>query len=76
MNIGTLLAFVLVCIGVLVLRKSRPDLAAAVPSAVGAVRPIMGVLCCLGSDGDVAWRYVVAVDRLVGNRTGYLFRLR
>ena len=37
-SIGTLLAFVLVSIGVIILRKTAPDAAAAVPHAVGAVR--------------------------------------
>ena len=32
-SIGTLLAFVLVCIGVMILRRTAPDVAAAVPHA-------------------------------------------
>ena len=36
-NIGTLLAFVIVCIAVMVLRHTNPRPAAAVPHAVGAV---------------------------------------
>ncbi len=47
-NIGTLLAFVLVCIGVLVLRKSRPDLHRPFRVPWVPFVPIMGVLTCLG----------------------------
>ena len=35
-NIGTLLAFVIVCCAVMVLRRTDPDAAASVPHAVGA----------------------------------------
>jgi hypothetical protein len=37
-SIGTLMAFVIVSIGVLVLRRTQPDSAAAVPHAMDAVR--------------------------------------
>ena len=37
-SIGTLLAFVIVCAGVLVLRYTDPEHAAAVPDAAGAAR--------------------------------------
>jgi basic amino acid/polyamine antiporter, APA family len=47
-NIGTLLAFVLVSAGVLVLRKSRPDLERPFKTPWVPFVPIMGVLCCLG----------------------------
>jgi APA family basic amino acid/polyamine antiporter len=47
-NIGTLLAFVLVCIGVLVLRKKRPDLDRPFRTPLVPFVPIMGILCCLG----------------------------
>jgi APA family basic amino acid/polyamine antiporter len=47
-NIGTLLAFVLVCIGVLVLRKKRPDLDRPFRTPWVPFVPIMGILTCLG----------------------------
>jgi len=47
-NIGTLLAFVLVCIGVLVLRKTRPDLDRPFRTPWVPFVPIMGILCCAG----------------------------
>ncbi|HKA57870.1 MAG TPA: amino acid permease [Gemmatimonadales bacterium] len=47
-NIGTLLAFVLVCAGVLVLRKKRPELERPFRTPWVPVVPIAGVFCCLG----------------------------
>jgi APA family basic amino acid/polyamine antiporter len=47
-NIGTLLAFVLVCIGVMVLRKTRPDLDRPFRTPWVPFVPIMGILCCAG----------------------------
>ena len=47
-NIGTLLAFVLVCAGVWVLRNKRPDLDRPFRTPWVPFVPIMGVLCCVG----------------------------
>jgi APA family basic amino acid/polyamine antiporter len=47
-NIGTLLAFVLVCAGVLILRRTRPDLDRPFRTPWVPFVPIMGILCCLG----------------------------
>src|SRR5437588_7015278 len=47
-NIGTLLAFVLVCAGVLILRKKRPDLDRPFRTPWVPFVPIAGVVCCLG----------------------------
>ncbi len=47
-NIGTLLAFVLVCIGVIVLRKTRPDLDRPFRTPWVPFVPIMGIICCAG----------------------------
>lgn len=46
-SIGTLFAFVLVCIGILVLRKTRPDLPRAFKTPWVPFVPIMGILVCL-----------------------------
>ncbi|GAB2643914.1 amino acid permease [Nocardia goodfellowii] len=46
-NIGTLFAFVLVSIGVLILRKSRPDLPRGFRVPWVPVIPILAVLACL-----------------------------
>jgi APA family basic amino acid/polyamine antiporter len=47
-NIGTLLAFVLVCAGVLVLRRKRPDLDRPFRTPLVPLVPILGILSCLG----------------------------
>jgi APA family basic amino acid/polyamine antiporter len=47
-NIGTLLAFVLVCAGVWVLRSKRPDLERPFRTPLMPFVPIMGILCCFG----------------------------
>jgi APA family basic amino acid/polyamine antiporter len=47
-NIGTLLAFVLVCAGVWILRSKRPDLERPFKTPMMPFVPIMGILCCFG----------------------------
>ncbi len=47
-NIGTLLAFVLVCAGVLILRRTRPDLERPFRTPFVPAVPILGIICCLG----------------------------
>jgi basic amino acid/polyamine antiporter, APA family len=47
-NIGTLLAFVLVCLGVWILRRKRPDLDRPFRTPFVPLVPILGVLSCLG----------------------------
>jgi APA family basic amino acid/polyamine antiporter len=47
-NIGTLLAFVLVCAGVWILRKKRPDLDRPFRTPLVPLVPILGMLSCFG----------------------------
>jgi APA family basic amino acid/polyamine antiporter len=47
-SIGTLFAFVLVCIGVIVLRKQQPDAPRGFRTPLVPLVPILGVLSCLG----------------------------
>jgi APA family basic amino acid/polyamine antiporter len=47
-NIGTLLAFVLVCIGIVVLRQTRPDLARPFKTPFVPFVPIAGAVMCGG----------------------------
>jgi basic amino acid/polyamine antiporter, APA family len=47
-NIGTLLAFVLVCAGVWVLRHSRPDLERPFRTPLVPLVPLLGIVSCLG----------------------------
>jgi basic amino acid/polyamine antiporter, APA family len=59
-NIGTLAAFVAVCIGVIVLRKKRPDLHRPFKTPFMPVVPILGVLGCLwlmSHLGPHTWMY-------------------
>jgi APA family basic amino acid/polyamine antiporter len=46
-SIGTLLAFVLVCIGVIVLRKREPNLPRAFKTPFVPVVPILGIITCV-----------------------------
>lgn len=45
-NIGTLAAFVLVCAGVIVLRKTHPDMPRPFKMPGGILLPVLGVLSC------------------------------
>ncbi len=74
-NIGTLLAFVLVCAGVWILRGKRPDLDRPFRTPWVPFVPIMGIVCCLGLMADVAGGYVDPVDRVVDHRVCDLLRL-
>lgn len=46
-SIGTLFAFILVCIGILILRKRQPDLPRAFKVPLVPLIPVLGVLVCL-----------------------------
>ncbi|MFA6539987.1 MAG: amino acid permease [Bacteroidota bacterium] len=46
-SIGTLLAFVIVCIGIIVLRRKRPDLHRPFKTPMVPLIPILGALICL-----------------------------
>lgn len=45
-NIGTLAAFVLVCAGVIVLRKTQPDMPRPFKMPGGITLPVLGILSC------------------------------
>ena len=45
-NIGTLTAFILVCLGVIVLRKTHPDMPRPFKVPGGLIIPVLGVLSC------------------------------
>src|SRR5690606_30903715 len=45
-SIGTLLAFVIVCTGILVLRYTRPDLERPFKAPLFPLTPILGILVC------------------------------
>jgi len=46
-SIGTLFAFILVCVGVIVLRKAQPDLPRAFKTPLVPLIPLLGVATCL-----------------------------
>lgn len=47
-SIGTLFAFILVNAGVIILRRTRPDLPRSFKTPFYPVTPILGMLCCAG----------------------------
>lgn len=47
-SIGTLFAFILVCIGVIILRKSNPEAPRAFKTPMVPLVPILGVIVCFG----------------------------
>lgn len=54
-NIGTLAAFVLVCIGVIVLRVTRPDMPRPFKVPGGLVLPVLGALSCAALIAFLPW---------------------
>ena len=54
-SIGTLFAFVLVCIGVLVMRKKSPDFPRPFRTPFVPVVPILGVLVCMAMILGLGW---------------------
>ncbi len=46
-SIGTLFAFILVCAGVIIMRKTQPDAPRAFKTPLVPLVPILGILCCL-----------------------------
>ncbi|MBK9108267.1 MAG: amino acid permease [Saprospiraceae bacterium] len=62
-SIGTLFAFVIVCIGIIVLRKSKPDLPRPFKTPLVPLVPILGALICfaqmLGLPMDTWLRLIV-----------------
>ncbi|SFP78588.1 amino acid/polyamine/organocation transporter, APC superfamily [Geodermatophilus dictyosporus] len=46
-SIGTLFAFALVNVGVVILRRTRPDLPRSFRTPLYPVTPVLGVLCCV-----------------------------
>lgn len=62
-NIGTLAAFVLVCLGVIVLRITKPDMKRPFKAPFGALFPVLGMLSCgalMGFLPSVTWlRFLV-----------------
>jgi APA family basic amino acid/polyamine antiporter len=47
-SIGTLFAFVLVCIGIIVMRKTQPDAPRSFRTPLVPLIPILGIITCFG----------------------------
>jgi basic amino acid/polyamine antiporter, APA family len=62
-SIGTLFAFLMVCLGVLILRYRRPDIPRPFKTPFMPYVPILGILCCLGQmlalPGDTWLRLII-----------------
>ena len=71
-NIGTLFAFILVAVGVLVLRRKRPDLKGCIPLPRRPRRPDPGDADLVLPDAEPASSNVDPVRRLDGHRLRHL----
>ena len=54
-SIGTLFAFILVCISVIVLRKTEPDMKREFKTPLVPLVPILGVIVCLAMIYGLGW---------------------
>lgn len=54
-SIGTLFAFILVCISVIVLRKTEPDMKREFKTPLVPIVPILGVMVCLAMIFGLGW---------------------
>jgi APA family basic amino acid/polyamine antiporter len=54
-NIGTLFAFVLVCLGVIILRRREPDRPRAFKTPFVPLVPLLGVACCVYLMAGLPW---------------------
>ena len=75
-NIGTLFAFVVVNLGVIILRRTRPDLPRGYRVPLVPWFPIVGTLLLRLPDGRPARHHLGAVLHLDGARRRDLLRLR
>jgi len=67
-SIGTLLALVIVCIGIIVMRRTRPDLPRPYRTPLVPLVPILGVVTCLAmmASLDVATWYRLVIWLAIG----------
>ncbi|MDP4265901.1 MAG: amino acid permease [Bacteroidota bacterium] len=62
-SIGTLLAFVIVCVGIIVLRRKNPDIKRPFKTPLVPVVPVLGALICFAQmyslPSDTWWRLII-----------------
>ena len=75
-SIGTLMAFVIVSLGVIVLRRTRPDLPRPFRMPLVPLLPILSALVELRADAEPAVEHLGAADDLDGDRGRGLLRVR
>ena len=54
-SIGTLFAFILVCISVIILRKKEPDMVREFKTPFVPFVPILGIIVCLAMIAGLGW---------------------
>ena len=69
-SIGTLFAFVLVCGGIMIMRRTHPDLPRPFRTPLVPVVPILGIVVQLGHDVRTGLDQLGAAVRLDGDRPG------
>ena len=75
-NIGTLFAFVLVSIGVWILRRTRPDLPRSFRTPLVPLVPILSVLACLWLMINLTVETWIRFVVWMADRRRHLLRLR
>jgi APA family basic amino acid/polyamine antiporter len=67
-SIGTLLAFVIVCMGIMVMRHTRPDLPRPYRTPLVPLVPVLGILVCLAmmASLDVETWYRLVIWLVIG----------
>ncbi|MGH8583700.1 MAG: amino acid permease [Gammaproteobacteria bacterium] len=77
-NMGTLSAFVMVCLGVLLLRRLRPELHRPFKTPFGALFPVLGMLSCgalmLALPAKTFWLFLAWLGLGLMIYFGYSFR--
>ncbi len=75
-SIGTLMAFVIVCAGVWVMRVKRPEVHRPFKTPWVPFVPIMGIIHCVGDDAGTEWSDLDPAGGLADHWDGHLFHLR
>jgi len=74
-SIGTLLAFAIVCIGIIILRVKKPDIPRPFKTPWVPLIPILGAGICILQMLSLPWETLGQADYMDGNRIRHLFHL-